>query len=159
MSVKSPFAVTTFCDDIRYELQNKISLVGIYGGDMISAIPAPFVLPRFGVFLQFRMPVERIPSIDVSMFMPDATEPFFAQQIFQGEEEFKPSEEFEAEIKKIPDAMPARLFNIPFLFNSLTIPATGILRIRLMYGSERVRADSLRIIYRPPESQQQPPAT
>lgn len=152
MTIASPFAVTTFCDDIRYELQNKISLSGVYGGDLISAVPPPFILPRFGVFLQVRLPLKKTPAIDLSMYMPEAAEPFYTRRLYEAEEAFEIDKEFEEELKKIPDSIPARLFNVPLLFTSLTVPATGTLRVRIMCGSERVRADSLRISYRAPES-------
>lgn len=39
------FAVSHFCDDVRAELGNKLSVMGIYSGELI--VPAtPFVLPK-----------------------------------------------------------------------------------------------------------------
>ena len=35
MSPFDPFALTTFCDDIRYEVGGKYSLIGIYRDDIV----------------------------------------------------------------------------------------------------------------------------
>jgi hypothetical protein len=38
-----------FCDDIRFEVGNKYSFMGIYSGEMIFAGSPPVMLPRFGI--------------------------------------------------------------------------------------------------------------
>lgn len=40
------FITATFCDDIRYEVGNKFSLIGCYSGELISET-MPIVLPKF----------------------------------------------------------------------------------------------------------------
>lgn len=40
------FITATFCDDIRYEIGNKISLIGCYSGELISST-IPVALPKF----------------------------------------------------------------------------------------------------------------
>jgi hypothetical protein len=44
-------ATCIFCDDIRNETGNKISLMGIYAGNMIFSTPPPVVIPKFGIVL------------------------------------------------------------------------------------------------------------
>ena len=38
-----------FCDDIRQEVGGKLSLMGVYHGEMIIGAPAPLALPKLGV--------------------------------------------------------------------------------------------------------------
>ena len=40
------YGMTIFCDDIREELSGKISLIGVYGGDLVVNAPFPLWLPR-----------------------------------------------------------------------------------------------------------------
>lgn len=141
-----PYAVVTYCDDIRFEVQNKITLVGCYGGEMIVQVSPPFALPKFGVFIQMRLPMEKMLPIQVKMFMPEEPEPFFSQQVFDGEqEEYSDDQSFLEELKKIPDPMPKRIFNYPFIFSNLLIPRAGTLRVRVTHGTDSVFIDSLRI--------------
>lgn len=49
------FAV--FCDDIRHEVGNKASLIGIYNGDLLAS-DLPIFMPRLGVMVQLRAPLD-----------------------------------------------------------------------------------------------------
>jgi hypothetical protein len=49
------FAV--FCDDIRHEVGNKASLIGIYNGDLLAS-DLPIFMPRLGVMFQLRTPLD-----------------------------------------------------------------------------------------------------
>lgn len=49
------FAV--FCDDIRHEIGNKASLIGIYNGDLLAS-ELPIFMPRLGIMFQLRTPLD-----------------------------------------------------------------------------------------------------
>lgn len=52
------FSCTTiFCDDVRHELNGKISLMGIYTGDMYVA-DFPIAIPKICSFFELHVPVE-----------------------------------------------------------------------------------------------------
>ncbi|MDP2811517.1 MAG: hypothetical protein Q8O34_15350 [Rhodocyclaceae bacterium] len=52
------FLTATFCDDIRHEMGNKLSLMGCYQGELI--VPAaPVVLPKLCVYASAWTPKER----------------------------------------------------------------------------------------------------
>ncbi len=51
------YVSSIFCDDIRFELGNKITLVGIYSGDMFVE-SFPFYLPKMGVQIRYDAPIE-----------------------------------------------------------------------------------------------------
>jgi hypothetical protein len=40
-----------FCEDIRAEVGNKFSLMGIFAADIAFPVPAPVILPKFGFVL------------------------------------------------------------------------------------------------------------
>ena len=49
------FATAIFCDDIRFELGNKVSLIGVYGTDLYTN-ELPCFIPRIGVFFRVTCP-------------------------------------------------------------------------------------------------------
>jgi hypothetical protein len=59
MTDESPrILVGIFCDDIRNEIGNKLTLVGCYGADMLlSQFPA--LLPKVGVHVRIYTPIKR----------------------------------------------------------------------------------------------------
>ena len=53
----SRHAYCSFCDDVRLEAGNKLSIMGIYGGELVVPV-APFVLARLCCVIGFLTPVE-----------------------------------------------------------------------------------------------------
>ena len=59
------------CDDVRQEVGNKISLMGIYGKDII--IPdIPYILPRLCIFLRAREVKIEIQDLKVVVKLPQS---------------------------------------------------------------------------------------
>ncbi len=55
--IKSRFVIATFCDDVRQEVGNKVSLIGCYGSDLIvEGFPA--VLPKLFIYVQAVTPLD-----------------------------------------------------------------------------------------------------
>lgn len=52
-----PYGVTIFCDDIRYELNGKLTLVGSYLSEMNFSGSAPGLLPTFAALVNIRIPL------------------------------------------------------------------------------------------------------
>src|SRR5262245_60643287 len=72
-----PFAVTTFCDDIRYESGGKFSLIGAYHKMLIfPGATFPFILNRLGLSITFvEHPSALAEDIDIHVLLPgDARE-------------------------------------------------------------------------------------
>jgi hypothetical protein len=65
-------AMCLFCDDIRAEVGNKISLMGIYGGDLIiNTAPQPTLITHFGVVIYVISDVSDVPrKISVTVHVP-----------------------------------------------------------------------------------------
>lgn len=60
--MRKPYGTSIFCDDIRYEVGNKHSFMGIYSGDMnIEAVP-PFTLPKLAIAVRMYIPTPMVPN-------------------------------------------------------------------------------------------------
>jgi hypothetical protein len=143
------YGVTLFCDDLRFEQGNKFTLVGCYGPEMLLHTPLPVVLPKLGILVQARFPVARLPLINVNIYMPEADEPFFTQELIKEEKDDPPVPVLP---EKPTDLIMQRGFVFPFLFSPFVIEKAGHLRVRLLYGDEVIRVGALKLTAQPPES-------
>jgi hypothetical protein len=75
------YAYAIFCDDIRNEVGNKTSLMGIYNGLMyLSAMPA--FIPRLGVSIKFCGPIdEKVQSLSFKILSSAQDEPILEMEI------------------------------------------------------------------------------
>lgn len=55
------FATAQLCDDIRFEIGNKVSLMGIYGGD-VSMAHFPITIPKLCCVVTFVTPITKPPK-------------------------------------------------------------------------------------------------
>lgn len=55
MSIE-PYGITTFCDDIRHEINGKLTLVGCYASSLNFNGPPPGRLPTFAALINLRVP-------------------------------------------------------------------------------------------------------
>jgi len=68
---RPPSGFVVFCDDIREELRNKASLMGIYMGDMLLHHPEfPATLPKFGMMVQFEQPIHDVKDFRIEVYFP-----------------------------------------------------------------------------------------
>jgi hypothetical protein len=51
-----------FCDDLRLEMGNKISLMGVYSGDLIFAASPPVTLPKLVIVAWFITDINDLPE-------------------------------------------------------------------------------------------------
>lgn len=56
-----PVAYTIFCDDLRQEVGNKVSYMGVYQG-MMFVEAFPFVLPKLCAAVTLRVPMDERPK-------------------------------------------------------------------------------------------------
>jgi len=65
-------AYCIFCDDIRHEISNKTSLIGVYNADMIFDAAPPVVIPKLGISLWVISDLDDRPSkLVVRVIAPD----------------------------------------------------------------------------------------
>lgn len=55
--ISEPILHVTYCDDIRIEVGDKLSVMGIYNSDMLFS-QLPTVLPKFCVLANLRLPLD-----------------------------------------------------------------------------------------------------
>ncbi len=139
-----PFGFTIFCDDIRYELQNKLSLVGCYGVEMLVHDNAPVMLPKLGMLVQARLPFEKMPPVKLNIYAFDEETPIHTADLSTGEEAFD-AEAVLKNMTKTSDSMPHRVLAYPFILAPFVIPKSGFVKARIQYGEQTVRAGSLKI--------------
>lgn len=53
-----PYGITTFCDNIRHEINGKLTLVGCYASSLNFEGPPPGVLPTFAALINLRVPAQ-----------------------------------------------------------------------------------------------------
>lgn len=71
MSTPGRYVHTIWCDDIRLEVGNKPSIMGVFAGDiLLPAVPA--ALPRLGVFTWIVSPIDKpIESLQLQVVRDD----------------------------------------------------------------------------------------
>src|SRR6266478_5710551 len=69
-------ATCLFCDDVRAEVGNKISLMGLFTNDIIFTLPPPVTYPKLGLVIWVFSDIDDIPDkFTVRILMPpDRTE-------------------------------------------------------------------------------------
>ena len=133
----NPFALTTFCDDIRYETAGKFSLIGVYRETLIFPCGTfPITINRLSLSITF---VEDssvlIGDIDVHVLLP-------------GDMREKPSFAFKIEpheAQQVPDDPEGtrRSLNFHVMLGPLTIRESGLIKVRLINRGRRYRAGAL----------------
>jgi hypothetical protein len=139
-----PYGVSYFCDDIRFEQQNKFSLIGCYGPELILFQKPPVVLPKLCILVQIRTAPERYPAIKIIVYPPGREEPLFLHEQEEEKQDFQISKEIQDTKEEI---QPQRAILVPLMFAPFIIENSGFIRVRLHYGPEIIRIGALQIKY------------
>jgi hypothetical protein len=126
------FGYTIFCDDIRQEINNKISYMGIYQDEII--VPSiPFVMKNFCMIIKYVQSrnIEKKP-LKVMVYFPDDEEkPHWEVSI--------PFDQIDVPIQNNIDREDSRIqIEIPVQFSSLILTKTGRIKIRLNRGDSEI---------------------
>jgi len=137
-----------FCDDIRIELGNKSSLMGIYNGELLSD-NFPLLLPKLCVHASLNVPLDR-PLTTLSI------------NLYQGDEIVRSSEIGSDELvgmqkqilTTVDPEMPFRFFGVTTQITLLPFHTDSpvILKLVFVADGEEVIAGKLRIKYSEPPS-------
>ena len=150
-----PYGITTFCDDIRHEVQNKLTLVGCYGPELLVGANPPVAIPKLGVFVQARFPPEKISTIKLMVYVPKHDDPFFVHEQPEESNDFTPHPPDPSVPPLIEDGVEVaklRAFVLPILLGPLVLEGPGYIKVRMVYRTETIRLGSLRIVFQGPES-------
>jgi hypothetical protein len=141
LPVPSRFGHTIFCDDIRNEVDGKVTFVGVYSGTMIFGTPFPVQLPKFGIAVTLILAPDEDANYSFHVYLP-------------GDEEGFPSIKFDsafgAEEKNLP--LPELIGDDPRLavklsgvFAPLVISGEGFIEVRAINGEEYLRVGRLKV--------------
>jgi hypothetical protein len=130
---------TIFCDDIRQEIGNKQSLMGIYGTEMHVHKPFPTAMHRMGFHIVLREDLDApLTNMTLCIFLP-------------GDEKDKPT--YKAEIERSAGQIPPpppnsdpstrRMFALNVVLNPVVLKEPGHIRVRMLVGNEEVKLGSL----------------
>jgi hypothetical protein len=137
----SIFGDTIFCDDIRFELGNKFSFIGVYNGAMFFSeeLPFPITIPKLCMNVRIFMPVDMHPDrIDMMVYFPGDKDdsPTFKQPI----ENLPPRQKIVEDL----DMTEARgVFSAPFIFSPVQLLSVGAIKVRANIKGETIRLGSL----------------
>lgn len=66
-----PSGFVIFCDDIRQEVGNKSSLIGVYMSDMVLNHPTlPIALAKLGILIQYMQPIDDVKDYRIEIHLP-----------------------------------------------------------------------------------------
>ncbi len=149
---QTPFGFTTFCDDARYEISGKVSLIGVYAGVMFITTPYPATIPKLSLRVSYcEMPEESNAPVQIRIYLPgDADDK--PHQTIDLPEGFRnlPAQPF-----PLPEGEPDvdRLKGMTFHIDLMNIQLTqnGAIRVRAYRGDERIKLGSLFVqsVYQP----------
>lgn len=139
---KEPYGHTIFCDDIRQEVGNKASYMGIYRNNIRISDNLPILLPKFCMAIHFCYPGGIPPApIEIRVFVPgDADD----KPTFSG---FVPDDEFHK--AQFADDVPAEdqhFLSVNFLVLSpFMLKDTGRIKVRAYVDGEETRLGTLAV--------------
>lgn len=143
--MKEPYGITIFCDDIRDEVSNKKTLVGVYSGELILAGELPALIPTFGLSIKYLepllMPVE---PVNIKVFVPSENEE--ADVLIDVD---LPSDRLQHPSESKGDPLAEYRAHLLYLrISPLVIKSIGHMKVRAYLGERQreIRLGSLRIV-------------
>jgi len=120
-----------YCDDIRPEVGNKVSLMGVYGSDLI--VPAfPVVLPKLCMYAQLSNDIGKIFEGELVIRVLQDDDVLFEQAAPSGDLKVISSDAFERRV-------------IQFAFSPFELTKECKLRVRAYFDGEEVKGNALRV--------------
>lgn len=149
------YGYTIFCDDIRAEVDGKVTYVGAYSGTMFVRGTFPVTLPKFALGIVYLQRHDKVMlPITFHVFLPEAKdEPSIVAEM---------SEEAARSAMLLGQDLAQRVGTeaaFTTLYSHLTfapfrIAQLGLLRVRAVRGDHLIRLGTLQIV--PPPEQESP---
>lgn len=140
-----PSGHVIFCDDIRHEVNGKVSFVGAYSNVMYITGSLPTTLPKLCMGIVYREEHTSLEPVRIKVFMPDENESenVLAEFGYEPQPEMipPPSEEFSFREAR-------------FLFETanFVVPHEGKILVRAYRGDDEIRLARLEIILNPEQA-------
>lgn len=146
---------TTFCDDVRQEIRNKTSMIGVYNGSLVIQ-HLPVVLPKLCLVVDVSTPVDYpFEKLIVRVIRGEGD--------VLGELEI-PSDVLALEQDKVKEAFgddeedTVAVFSSVMTFSPFSIESETILKVRAITETGELKGQSLRILKQDPDSPDLPSA-
>ena len=155
MSVLDPpdfYGYTIFCDDIRFEVANKLTFVGVYTSQFVLyADTLPAAIPKLAMSVNYRQRYDKVVfPVQFRLFFPWQPE---APIVLDPPEQFvQPSIEGARELSDRSGEVAYVTAAFHFAFSPFTIMSPGIIKIRAVRGDDLVRLGGLEIVVQPAAS-------
>jgi hypothetical protein len=141
---QTPFGYTVFCDDIRREISDKITLVGVYTGDLQLQADTPATLTSLSMLINyFERPGESTEAVKICVFVP-GDNPEKPRVNFDLPPDFR---EIDHQDKDTDD--PINGVSLQITLVGFEVPEVGHIRVRAFRGQDEIRIGSLRILSKP----------
>lgn len=147
-----PNGHVTFCDDVRYELYGKTTLVGVYGPDMQLFGEAPLILSELHAVVQFNVDPESVPLNGAIKVIKSGSEEILCQQDFAF-----PQVDFDLpNMAPHPEEFQKGYHGLTthFVIRDVAIEEPCRLKVRAFVGEDEIRIGSLLIGFAPPAETQ-----
>ena len=148
ISRSSPYGYSLFCDDLRREEGGKVTLVGLYGSDMIISGSFPAALPKLALIVTYiERPGESDEPLELVIYFPGDSDDAPSQRVpLQAEtvEGFRKQQQ-EPEVED-----PLLIMRLDLMFTPIVIKQEGRIRVRMVRGDKEIRLGTLRIRAKPP---------
>jgi hypothetical protein len=147
---RQSWGTTIFCDDIRTEVEGKITLVGIYPADMLVHVPFPLVIPKFGMWVRyFEVPGSLTGDGKLYVWLPGDEKASIEADI--------PMEQLRSSTAPNPDRDDPDMdlwvhLQMPILLAPLILKQPGRIKVRLHFGETAVRLGTLPVKAAPPKT-------
>ncbi|MHB2205089.1 hypothetical protein [Methylobacterium sp. CM6257] len=121
---------TLFCDDIRHELGNKLSIIGIYQSDFIVNADFPLMIPKFCLYVSYYEIAGRLKEeLQLNIFFPaDYANPAFQVNIPRPAIPEQVVQQDQAEAERV------NIIRAPVIFSPLQIMEQGSIKVRMTCG-------------------------
>ena len=141
------FGHAIFCDDIRMEVDGKITYVGVYATNtMLIRAAFPASLPKFCIGMFFNQKAELFkPKLGIRIFLPQDTDDAASIQA-----------EFAGQL--LGEPLPRVQIMANATFGPFTIEKPGEIRVRILRESVLHRIGTLRVLPHPEASADAPTA-
>ena len=149
------YGITVFCDDIRHEVNGKMTLVGCYLAEMNFNGPAPGVLPTFAALVNIRIPLG-IEFTTLTLRVIKEIGEDEVEEIFKADAEVSPEDRVKALSNLDNDSGDAKIavLTFPVRWSPLEFAKPGFVKVRAyMDGGHEIKAGSLKVNFPSPEEE------
>ncbi len=130
---------TLFCDDIRHEINGKLSYIGVYSGTLFVPV-FPVTLPKLCISVKIVTPAnEPLRSLTLRVLKDDET----LQEIVFDEEQLASASEVSAELSDEERRLRVQMHQFLLAFSPLHLDKACTLRVRALADHEELRGVGL----------------